>query len=217
MCRYSWHGLRDNYDRKAQSKYMWCKYPLPLWRRWTMALQTNVTQIFFRRFLGAEDVVTAFSRSETEDRRQWPLAFPALAPSHSIQPCLHPIPYMNHTARNSTQATPMSSGEGRHQAGVQERRQQEAVSWLSPSSERLHRTKQLRCTQEPETLAWRKSVETLTNCVMNISSSHFCLSSACILYYFVFIETLGSVTCVICCWGTEASAADETITNILFG
>lgn len=62
-------------------------------------------------FSGAEDVVTAFSRSETEDRRQWPLPFsrPHSAPVHLAMPrhVRSPTP--------TPQTTLLSSGEVRHQ------------------------------------------------------------------------------------------------------
>lgn len=87
-------------------------------------------------FTGAEDVVMAFSRSETEDRRQWPLPFPALIPPHCISPCPRPIPYVIHTNLNSTNTTLMSSGEERHLGEGLRRRGRDTRGWLprSPSS-----------------------------------------------------------------------------------
>lgn len=76
----------------------------------------------------------AFSRSETEDRRQWPLPFPTHIPPHCISPCPRPVPYVIHTNLNPTNTTLMSSGEERHQVGAQEerKRHQEVVASLSP-------------------------------------------------------------------------------------
>lgn len=155
--------------------------------------QSREKWIFSFWLSGAEDVVTAFSRSETEDRRQWPLPFSALAPSHRTQPCPRPITYVTHTARKlHTRDT--DSGEGRHQAAVQERRGEAAAGTclaLSCPLNTPHHTIQLRCTQEPETLAWRKSVKTVTDFVTTINSYVFCLSGVFSLYYFCLYWDFG--------------------------
>lgn len=110
----------------------------------------------------------------------FPRSFHPTASSHARVP----IPYVTHTARKlHARDTPTSSGEGRHQAGVQERSGEAAAGTCpapSPSSERPppHHTKQLRCTQEPGTLAWRKSVKTVTDFVTTINSYVF-LSVRC--------------------------------------
>lgn len=128
-------------------------------------------------------------------------------PSHRIQPCPPSIPYVTHTARNSTHATQrQAQGRGGTRQGCRRGggRQQQAVARLSP----------ILLTPPTTQTAWRKSVKTLTDLVMIISSYVFCLSGVFSLYYFVLNETLGSVTCGICCWGTDLSAADEAKTNI---
>lgn len=130
-------------------------------------------------------------------------------PSHRIQPCPPSIPYVTHTARNSTHATQrQAQGRGGTRQGCRRGggRQQQAVARLSP----------ILLTPPTTQTAWRKSVKTLTDLVMIISSYVFCLSGVFSLYYFVLNETLGSVTCGICCWGTDLSAADEAKTNISF-
>lgn len=77
------------------------------------------------RFSGAEDVVMAFSRSEAEDRRQWPWA--PLPPTFTPQ-CIHltspptPFPHVIH------RATPQT----RHW-WAQERRGRDSTRWLPRS------------------------------------------------------------------------------------
>ena len=155
----------------------------------------------------------AFSRSETEDRRQWPSAPP---PSHSTP--LHPAPpprapHVIHNNPNSTITSLMSSGEEGHPGGTEEegKRHQEVAASLSPN---LFPTPRLLLVQAGtplpemhssaslwvEALATRQSVKTLTDCVDEYQMYFFFFFPFWwFLYYFVCVETLGSVTCYICC------------------
>lgn len=77
--------------------------------------------------LGAEDVVMAFSRSETEDRRQWPWAHPH---THTRYPALHVIHNNTQLHKHNTDELRRRGASGRGIRGVKD-----AADAASPSAQ----------------------------------------------------------------------------------
>lgn len=132
---------------------------------------------------------------------------------HCIPPRPRPAPHVIHNNPNSTNTTLMSSGEEGRPRGSEEegKRHQEVAASLSPPSlfhprllliqagtplPEMHSSASLWV----EASATRQSVKTQIVWI-NIKCSFFffCGWVGFVLYYFVCVETLGSVTCYICC------------------
>ena len=178
----------------------------------SLHLSGGLTCPFCRHFSGAEDVVMAFSRSETEDRRQWPSAPP---PSHSTP--LHPTPPPSHPARDPqqpklhnhvTDELRRGGAPGRDGRGGEETPGGGCLALPQPfphpptpprTSWHTITWDALKCF----TVGWslgNKAVSENTHRLCGwISNVVFFFSFWWVLYYFVCVETLGSVTCYICC------------------
>ena len=137
-------------------------------------------------------------------------------PTHPIPPCPRPTPHVIFKIPNSTNTTLMSSGEDGHQEGTEEegKRQQEVAASLSPVFSILTSPHTSWHIITWDALKWvtvgrslgnkavNENTHRLCGWISNIVCFFFCLflrGAGFVLYYLVCLETLGSVTCFICC------------------
>lgn len=125
---------------------------------------------------GAEDVVMAFSRSETEDRRQWPRPSSMYCSAPHPPPPLAPLPQSDPLQSKLHQHHAMSSGENQECPAESRRGGEETLSHALPpsqaSSNGAHQ--QRTCTDSRgtlwgEVLATGRLLETLTWSVVDRS------------------------------------------------
>lgn len=153
----------------------------------------------------------AFSRSETEDRRQWPWAPPSFLMPHCIppRPPSRPArdPQRPKLHKHDTDELRRGGAPGRDRRGGEETPGGGCLALLPPHPRLLliqagtplpemHSSASLR--------GWslgNKAVSENTHRLCGwISNVVFFVGGLVfVLYYFVCVETLGSVTCYICC------------------